>query len=85
MSTGAFRQVAVIGLPDDWVGQKVCAVGVALNGAIDTAAVLKQTAATLPGHMVPARIDIVEALPQTPNGKVDYKALVAERALARTT
>ena len=85
MSTGAFRQVAVIGLPDEWVGQKVCAVGVALNGAVDTAAVLKQAAATLPGHMVPARIDVVEALPQTPNGKVDYKALVAERALARAT
>jgi acyl-CoA ligase (AMP-forming) (exosortase A-associated) len=85
MSTGAFRQVAVIGLPDEWVGQKVCAVGVALNGAVDTAAVLKQAAATLPGHMVPARIDVVDALPQTPNGKVDYKALVAERAMARAT
>lgn len=86
MSTGAFRQVAVIGVPDEWVGQKVCAVGVALNGAVDTAAVLKQAAATLPGHMVPARIDVVDALPQTPNGKVDYKALVAERAaVARVT
>ena len=85
MSTGAFRQVAVIGLPDDWVGQKVCAVGVALNGAVDAAAVLKQAASTLPGHMVPARIDVVESLPQTPNGKVDYRALVAERAMARAT
>lgn len=85
MSTGAFRQVAVIGLPDVWVGQKVCAVGVALNGAVDTAAVLKQAAATLPGHMVPARVDVVDVLPQTPNGKVDYKALVAERAVARVT
>jgi non-ribosomal peptide synthetase component E (peptide arylation enzyme) len=35
--------------------------------------------------MVPARIDVVEALPQTPNGKVDYKVLVAERAMARAT
>jgi acyl-CoA synthetase (AMP-forming)/AMP-acid ligase II len=85
MSTGAFRQVAVIGLPDEWVGQKVHAVGVALNGAVDTASVLKQAAATLPGHMVPTRIDMVDTLPQTPNGKVDYKALVAERAMARAT
>jgi non-ribosomal peptide synthetase component E (peptide arylation enzyme) len=30
--------------------------------------------------MVPARVDIVAALPTTPNGKVDYKLLVAERS-----
>ena len=85
MSTGAFRQVAVIGLPDEWVGQKVCAVAVALNGSVDTVSILKQAAMKLPGHMVPARIDVVDGLPQTPNGKVDYKALVAERAMARAT
>jgi acyl-CoA ligase (AMP-forming) (exosortase A-associated) len=83
MSTGAFRQVAVIGLPDEWVGQKICAVGVAVTGVVDTSTVLKETAAKLPGHMVPTRIDLVDALPQTPNGKVDYKALVAERIPAR--
>jgi acyl-CoA ligase (AMP-forming) (exosortase A-associated) len=83
MSSGEFRQVAVIGLPDEWVGQKVCAVGVALNGAVNAAAILKQAALTLPGHMVPGRIDVVDALPQTPNGKVDYKALVAERITVR--
>ena len=83
MSGGAFRQIAVIGLPDEWAGQKVCAVGVASNGPVDTASVLKDAAARLPGHMVPARIDLVDALPQTPNGKVDYKALVAERTAAR--
>lgn len=80
MGTGAFRQVAVIGLPDEWVGQKVCAVAVPMNGEVDTASVLKVTGLTLPGHMVPSRIDLVEHLPTTPNGKVDYKTLVAERS-----
>lgn len=80
MGTGAFRQVAVIGLPDDWVGQKICAVGVPMNGFIDTKSVLQSVSVKLPRHMVPGRIDVVEQLPQTPNGKVDYKALVAERA-----
>lgn len=79
MSTGAFRQVAVIGLPDEWIGQRLCAVGVAMDGVVDTASVLRQTAERLPGHMVPSRVDVVAELPQTPNGKVDYKALVAER------
>jgi acyl-CoA ligase (AMP-forming) (exosortase A-associated) len=83
MSTGAFRQIAVVGLPDDWIGQKVCAVGVPMNGHVDTKAVLSAASERLPGHMVPARIDIVDLLPQTPNGKVDYKALVAERVAPR--
>jgi acyl-CoA synthetase (AMP-forming)/AMP-acid ligase II len=30
--------------------------------------------------MVPREIECVTELPITPNGKVDYKALVAERA-----
>ncbi len=48
MGTGTFRQVAVIGLPDEWVGQKICAVGVALSGPVDTADVLRQTAPSYP-------------------------------------
>jgi acyl-coenzyme A synthetase/AMP-(fatty) acid ligase len=80
MSTGAFSQVAVIGLPDEWLGQRLCAVAVAKDGAVDTGAVLRAVGDRLPAHMVPGRIDIVERLPTTPNGKVDYKSLVAERA-----
>jgi acyl-coenzyme A synthetase/AMP-(fatty) acid ligase len=84
MSTGAFRQVAVVGLPDPWVGQKVCAVGVSMalpdGREPDTHQVLQAVAAQLPAHMVPARIDWVAALPTSPNGKVDVKRLVAERS-----
>jgi non-ribosomal peptide synthetase component E (peptide arylation enzyme) len=29
--------------------------------------------------MVPKQIELVDALPTTPNGKVDYKRLVSER------
>ncbi len=80
MGTGAFRQIAVIGLPDDWIGQKVCAVGVPANGAVDVKSVLRTVSEKLPAHMVPSRLDVVPQLPQTPNGKVDYKILVTERA-----
>jgi acyl-CoA ligase (AMP-forming) (exosortase A-associated) len=88
MNTGAFRQVAVIGLPDAWVGQRVCAVGVGAQqdgaAAADAAEVLKAevlkaVARVLPHYMVPSRIDWVDRLPTSPNGKVDYPALVAER------
>ncbi|MFZ4533059.1 MAG: AMP-binding enzyme, partial [Alsobacter sp.] len=80
MKTGAFRQVAAIGLPDEWLGQRLCAVAVGVHETVDADAALKAVAADLPGHMVPARIDIVATLPTTPNGKVDYKLLVAERS-----
>ncbi|MBL8328708.1 MAG: AMP-binding protein [Rubrivivax sp.] len=80
MSSGAFRQVAVIGLPDEWVGQRVCAVAVASGQGPGVAEVLAQAAQQLPAHMLPSRIDLVDELPTTPNGKVDYKQLVAQRS-----
>ncbi len=79
MGTGAFRQVAAIGLPDEWLGQKLCAVAVPTGETADVAEVLREASRRLPSHMVPSRIDLVDALPLTPNGKVDYKTLVAER------
>ena len=80
MATGAFAQVAVVGLPDPFAGQKVHAVGVAKDEAADAEAVLKAAALQLPPYMVPRAIEWVSALPVTPNGKVDYRGLVAERS-----
>lgn len=80
MSTGRFRQVAVIGLPDDFAGQKLHAVAVALEPDVDVAAVLQAVAGMLAAYMVPRDLELVEALPVTPNGKVDYRNLVRERA-----
>jgi acyl-CoA ligase (AMP-forming) (exosortase A-associated) len=79
MSTGAFRQVAAIGLPDEWLGQRLVAVAVPADGPVDLDTVRKDMALKLPPHMVPAAIELAERLPATPNGKVDYKRLVAER------
>ncbi len=79
MAMGHFQQVAVIGLPDPFAGQKVHAVAVPL-GAVDGAAVLQAAAAELPPYMVPRELELVERLPVTPNGKVDYVGLVRERS-----
>lgn len=78
MAAGCFRQVAVIGVPDPWVGQKVHALAVPAQPGVDTVAALRSAAAQLPAYMLPARIELVEALPTTPNGKVDYKRLARE-------
>lgn len=83
MSSSVLRQVAVIGLPDPWIGQKIVAVAVATEPQdIATARMIETAREKLPHHMVPTRFDFVEALPTTPNGKVDYTTLRAERASA---
>ena len=79
MSTGHFQQVAVIGLPDPFAGEKVHAVATAANENIDLTAVLKAAASQLAHFMIPRAIELVDTLPITANGKVDYRALVRER------
>nr|WP_252511165.1 AMP-binding protein [Phreatobacter aquaticus] len=78
MGLAPFQQVAVIGLPDPFAGQKVHAVAVA-SEPVDPAVVLGRAADHLPPYMVPRAIELVASLPVTPNGKVDYVGLVAER------
>ncbi|SFA80310.1 acyl-CoA ligase (AMP-forming), exosortase A-associated [Rhizobium sp. NFR07] len=79
MATGRFRQVAVIGLPDEFAGQKVHAVAIPLEPGVETAPILQAVSASLATYMVPRDLEIVDALPVTPNGKVDYRELVRER------
>ncbi|MEZ5739749.1 MAG: AMP-binding protein [Burkholderiaceae bacterium] len=84
MASGRLRQVAVIGLPDPVIGQRVHAIAIALDGDAppDVRALLRECAATLPAYMLPRDIELVDALPLSPNGKVDHKALAAARAPA---
>ncbi len=79
MASGQFRQVAVIGLPDSFAGQRVHAVAVAGEGGADRKAALAACADALAPYMMPRDVEIVESLPVTPNGKIDYKRLAAER------
>lgn len=80
MATGHFAQAAVIGLKDEWTGQRVHAVGIPSGEPIPASDVLKGLAGRLPSHMLPKSIEWVDELPVTGNGKVDYKKLVAERS-----
>ena len=78
MATGHFQQVAVIGLPDAFAGQKVHAVAVA-HAAVDVPDVLQKAAAQLPAYMVPRALELVDRLPLTPHGKIDYVSLTRDR------
>jgi len=82
MATGAFRQVAVIGLPDPLIGQKVHAVAVPLKTEANVGVhdILQTVSHRLPAFMVPRMIELVDALPTTPNGKLDYPLLAQQRS-----
>jgi acyl-CoA ligase (AMP-forming) (exosortase A-associated) len=80
MASGNVQHAAVIGLPAADAGEKVHAIVVPANAAnFDTEVCLHYCAEQLPAYMTPKSLEVVSALPQTPNGKVDYQLLRAER------
>ncbi|GGK36819.1 amino acid adenylation domain-containing protein [Nocardia camponoti] len=58
-------------------GQQRLASYVTASGPVDPAEVIATARGRLPGYMVPAAVTVLDALPVTPAGKVDRKALPA--------
>jgi acyl-CoA synthetase (AMP-forming)/AMP-acid ligase II len=79
METGELSAAAVIGVPDAEAGENVHAIVIPLGDKLDTTQVLRRCALRLPAYMVPKSIEVVEVLPKTPNGKIDYQSLRAQR------
>ena len=76
MELDAVAEAAVIGLPHDHWGEQVHAVVVA-RGAIDAAAIIAHVKARLGSVKAPKSVAFVDAIPRTPAGKMDKKALRA--------
>jgi long-chain acyl-CoA synthetase len=75
------RTAAVVGAPDRLLGEAIVAFVVPHDGATLTPTALRRHCAQyLEDYMVPARIELRDQLPTTPNGKVDRRALADEAA-----
>jgi len=77
-------RVAVVGLPDDRLGERTCACVVLVPGArLDHESVVQRLRADgLATYKLPERLEILDQLPMTPSGKIQ-KFEIVSRLVAR--
>jgi len=71
MATELVIETAVIGVPDELLGNKLIALAVPRNGISNKNKIMKLCADSLPKYKLPGSIKFVRSLPKNTNGKID--------------
>jgi acyl-CoA ligase (AMP-forming) (exosortase A-associated) len=79
IATGIVAEAVALGLPDPQLGQAIHLVARAVPGA-DRSELIPALTRALPNFMVPRHVHWRDAMPVSPNGKLDRVALAAELA-----
>ena len=80
MATELVIETAVIGVPDELLGNKLIALAVPRNGNSSKNQIMKLCADSLPKYKLPSSIKLVRLLPKNTSGKID-KAKCLEIAI----
>jgi acyl-CoA synthetase (AMP-forming)/AMP-acid ligase II len=73
---GELQAAAAIGIPDEILGQHIKAFVVPRNAnAVEPEQLIAFCGERMPRYMVPKSVEILDELPKTSNGKIDYTAL----------
>jgi acyl-CoA ligase (AMP-forming) (exosortase A-associated) len=79
--SGSVVEAAAFGVPHPELGQAIVLALVPTGGVADAAAIVRaHCRRALPAFMQPAHLEVVASLPQSPNGKIDRRALAADHA-----
>ena len=78
-ASGLAREAVALGIPHPVLGQAIVVAAAAPdNQALNNAEIMNVCRREMPTFMVPAHIEEFQALPRTPNGKIDRNSLVQQ-------